>query len=111
MCQSGRPLLRNVYNKNAYFSSNGVKTSAVAAETNTFTTAASETGKLKDSTWCLLDRPADGYNRQIQTEANCKLQTAQRLQNKVLRTIGDCPGRTPVRDLRLAFQFHSCMIA
>jgi hypothetical protein len=25
--------------------------------------------KLKDSTRCLLDRPADGYNRQIQTEA------------------------------------------
>jgi hypothetical protein len=56
------------------------------------TTAASETMKLKDSTRCLLDhlhnvhpvvcykcnvvqyglldRPADGYNRQIQTEAD-----------------------------------------
>jgi hypothetical protein len=26
-----------------------------------------------------------------------------RLQNKVLRTIGNCPKRTPVRDLHLAF--------
>jgi hypothetical protein len=58
-----RPLLSNVYNKNTYFSSNGVKTSPVSAETNTLTTAASETVKLKDSTRCLLDRPTDGYNR------------------------------------------------
>jgi hypothetical protein len=28
----------------------------------------------------------------------------QRLQNKVLRTIGNYPRRTPVRDLHLAFQ-------
>jgi hypothetical protein len=70
MSQSGRPLLRNVYNKNAYFSGNGVKTSSVSAETNTLTTAASETVRLKDSTRCLLDRPADGYNRQIQREAD-----------------------------------------
>jgi hypothetical protein len=63
---SGRPLLRNVYNKNAYVSDKGVKTSSVSAETNTLTTAASQTVKLKDSTRCLLDRPADGYNRQIQ---------------------------------------------
>jgi hypothetical protein len=70
MSQSGRPLLRNVYNKNAYISGNGVKTSSVSAETNTLTTAASETVKLMDSTKCLLDHPADGYNRQIQTEAD-----------------------------------------
>jgi hypothetical protein len=63
-------LLRNFYNKNAYFSGNGVKTSSVSAETNKLTTAASETVKLKDSTRCLLDRPADGYDRQIQTEAD-----------------------------------------
>jgi hypothetical protein len=65
-------LLRNVYDKNAYFSGNGVKTSSVSALTNTLlvTTAASETVTLKDSTRCLLDRPADGYNRQIQTEAD-----------------------------------------
>jgi hypothetical protein len=65
MNQSGRPLLRNVYNNNAYFSDNGVKTSSVSAETNSLTTAASETVKLKDSTRCLLYRPADG-----QTEAD-----------------------------------------
>jgi hypothetical protein len=70
MNQSGRSLLRNVYNKNAYFSGNGVKTSSVSAETNTLTTAASETVKLKNSKRCLLDRPADGYNRQIQTKAD-----------------------------------------
>jgi hypothetical protein len=63
MSQSGRPLLRNVYNKNAYVSSNGVKTSSVSAETNTLTTASSETVKLKDSTRCFLDRPTDGWNR------------------------------------------------
>jgi hypothetical protein len=70
MSQSGCPLLRNVYNKKAYFSGNGVKTSSVSAVTHTLTTAASETVKLKDSTRCLLDRPPDGYNRQIQTEAD-----------------------------------------
>jgi hypothetical protein len=59
MSQSGCPLLRNVYNKNAYFSGNGVKTSLVSAETNTLTTTASETMKLRDSTGCLLDHPAD----------------------------------------------------
>jgi hypothetical protein len=31
MNQSGRPLLSNVYNQNAYFSGNGVRTSLVAA--------------------------------------------------------------------------------
>jgi hypothetical protein len=31
MGQSGRPLLSNVYNQNAYFSGNGVRTSLVAA--------------------------------------------------------------------------------
>jgi hypothetical protein len=70
MSQSGRPLLHNVYNKNKYFSGNGVKTSSVSAETNALTTAASETVKLKDSTRCLLERPTDGYNRRIQTEAD-----------------------------------------
>jgi hypothetical protein len=49
MSQSGRPLLRNFYNKNAYLSGNGVKTSSVSAETNMLTTATSETVKLKDS--------------------------------------------------------------
>jgi hypothetical protein len=63
MSKIGRPLLRNVYNKNAHFSGNGIKTSSVSAETNTLTTAASETVKLKDSTRCLLDRPTDDYNR------------------------------------------------
>jgi hypothetical protein len=62
-------LLRNVYNKNAYFSGKGVKTSSVSAETNMLITAASETVKLKDSARCLLARPADSYSRQIQTEA------------------------------------------
>jgi hypothetical protein len=70
MSQSGRPLLRNVYNKNAYVSSNGVKTSSVSPGTNTLTTAGSETVKLKDSTRCLLDRPPDGYNRQKQSRAS-----------------------------------------
>jgi hypothetical protein len=69
MSQSGRPLLRNVYNKNAYLNDDGVKTSSVSPETNILTIAVSETVKLKDSTRCLLDRPADGYNRQIQTVA------------------------------------------
>jgi hypothetical protein len=68
MSQSGCPLLRNVYNKNAYFSGNGVKSSSVSAETNRLTTAASETVKLKDSTSCLLDSPADGYNRYRQKQ-------------------------------------------
>jgi hypothetical protein len=62
-------LLRNVYNKNAYFGGNGVKTSSVSAETNMLTSVESETVKLKDSTRCLLMRPIDGYNREIQTEA------------------------------------------
>jgi hypothetical protein len=57
-------------NKNAYFSGNVVKTSSVSAEINTLTIAASESMKLKDSTMRLLDLPADGYNRQIQTEAD-----------------------------------------
>jgi hypothetical protein len=70
MSQSGRPLLRNVYNENAHFSGNGIKISSASAETNTLTTASSETVKLKDSTRCLLDRAADCYNRQIQTEAD-----------------------------------------
>jgi hypothetical protein len=63
MSQSGRPLLRNVYNNNAYISGNGIKTISVSSETNTLTTAASETVKLKDSTRYLLERPTDGYNR------------------------------------------------
>jgi hypothetical protein len=62
-------LLRNVYSKNAHFSGNGVKTSSVSEEANRLTTAASETVKPKDSTRCLIDRLADGYNRQTQTEA------------------------------------------
>jgi hypothetical protein len=40
-------ILRNVYNKNKYFSGNGVKTSSVSAEMITLTTAASETVKLR----------------------------------------------------------------
>jgi hypothetical protein len=68
MSQSGRPLLRNVYNKNAYCNGIGVKTSSVSAETKTLTIAASETVELRDSTRRLLDRPADGYNRQIQRQ-------------------------------------------
>jgi hypothetical protein len=70
MSQSERPLLRNVYSKNAYYSFNGVKTSSVSAETNTLTTAASETVKLKDSTRGVLHRRNDGYKREIQTEAD-----------------------------------------
>jgi hypothetical protein len=42
MSQNERPLLGNVYNKNAYFSGNGVKTCLVSAETNKLTTGASE---------------------------------------------------------------------
>jgi hypothetical protein len=72
MSQRGRPLLCNIYNKNAYFNGNEVKTSSVSTESNTLTTAASETVKLTDSTRCLLDRPADSYNTQIQTEADQK---------------------------------------
>jgi hypothetical protein len=36
--------------------------------------------------------------------ADIHLMKLQRLQNKVLRTIGNYPRRTPVRDLHLAFQ-------
>jgi hypothetical protein len=36
MSQSGRPLLSNVYNQNAYFSGNGVRTSLVAAVLKAF---------------------------------------------------------------------------
>jgi hypothetical protein len=63
MSQSGYPLIRNVYNKNAYICGNGIKTSSVSAETNALTTAASETVKLKNSTRCRLDLTTDGYNR------------------------------------------------
>jgi hypothetical protein len=35
--------------------------------------------------------------------ANTHLLKLQRLQNKVLRTIGNFPGRTPVRELHKAF--------
>jgi hypothetical protein len=66
--QSGRPFLRNIYNKIVYFSGKGVKTSLVSAEMNTQTIAASETVKLMNSTRCLPDRPADGCKRQIQTD-------------------------------------------
>jgi hypothetical protein len=87
MRQSGRPLLRTVYNKNAYFSGNGVKTSSVSAETNTLTTAASETVKLKDSTRCLLDRPADGYNGDIQTEHIYRCDSAFRDSSQTTREV------------------------
>jgi hypothetical protein len=89
MSQSGRPLLRNVYNKNAYFSGNGVKTSSISAETNKLTTVASETVKLRDSTRCLLDRPADGYNRQIQTQQN-KLRGLSPQANYTYRATAAC---------------------
>jgi hypothetical protein len=36
MSQSGRPLLTNVHNQNAYFSGNGVRTSLVAAVLKAF---------------------------------------------------------------------------
>jgi hypothetical protein len=36
MSQSGRPLLSNVYNQNAYFSDNGVRSSSVAAVLKAF---------------------------------------------------------------------------
>jgi hypothetical protein len=36
MSQSGRPLLSNVYNQNAYFSGNGVRTRLVAAVLKAF---------------------------------------------------------------------------
>jgi hypothetical protein len=36
MSQSGHPLLSNVYNQNAYFSGNGVRTSSVAAVLKAF---------------------------------------------------------------------------
>jgi hypothetical protein len=36
MSQSGRPLLSNVYNQNAYFSGNGVRTSLVAVVLKVF---------------------------------------------------------------------------
>jgi hypothetical protein len=36
MSQSGRPLLSNVYNQNAYFSGNGVRNSLVAAVLKAF---------------------------------------------------------------------------
>jgi hypothetical protein len=36
--------------------------------------------------------------------ADTNLMNLQRLQNKVLRTIGNLPRRTPVRDLHIAFK-------
>jgi hypothetical protein len=36
--------------------------------------------------------------------ADTHLMKLQRLQNKVLRTIGNLPRRTPVRDLHIAFK-------
>jgi hypothetical protein len=38
MSQSGRPLLNNVYNQNAYFNGNGVRTNLVIAVLKTFPT-------------------------------------------------------------------------
>jgi hypothetical protein len=77
MSQSGHSLLRNVYNKNAYFSGNRVKISSVSAEMNTLATAESETVKLKDLTRCLLDHPADGYNRYRQKQARARKRADQ----------------------------------
>jgi hypothetical protein len=70
MSQSGRPLLRNVYNKNAYFSGNGVKTNFGSRGNEYGNHRCIGNRETKDSTRCLLDRPADGCNRQIQTEAD-----------------------------------------
>jgi hypothetical protein len=52
-------LLRNVYNKNAYFSGNGVRTSLVSAVTNTLAAVVSENRKLEESIRRLLDRQSD----------------------------------------------------
>jgi hypothetical protein len=100
MSQSGRPLLRNVYNKNAYFSGNGVKTISVSPETNTLTTSASETLKLKDSTRCLLDHPTDGYNRQIQTEADQRARRrAEQIRARRARKTPDRRGPKQTKEL------------
>jgi hypothetical protein len=41
--------------------------------------------------------------------ADIHLMKLQRLQNKVLRTIGNLPRRTPVRDLHMAFKICTYM--
>jgi hypothetical protein len=43
-------------------------------------------------------------------EAESHLLKLQRLQNKVLRTIGNFPRRTLVRDMHVAFQIRTFMI-
>jgi hypothetical protein len=78
-------LLRNVYNKNAYLSGNGVKTSPVSAETNKLTTTTPETVKLKDSTRCLLDRPTDGYNRYREKQTRARRRAEQIRASKTSR--------------------------
>jgi hypothetical protein len=78
MSQSGHPLLRNVYNKNSYFSGNGVKTIFVSAKTNMVTTTASEAMKQKDSTRCLLDGPADRTDRIRQMQRDSRNSRAKK---------------------------------
>jgi hypothetical protein len=52
-------------------------------------TFASETVKLKDSTRCLLDRPADGYNREIEIEADqSRGEAASNTSTVTLRVVG-----------------------
>jgi hypothetical protein len=64
MSQSGRPLLRNVYNQNAYFSGNGVRTSLVAPVLQVFPRQRTyETQEWNPWTWDLLYRPVVGYRR------------------------------------------------
>jgi hypothetical protein len=71
-------------------------------ETNTLTAATLETVKPKDSTRCLLDCPADGYNRYRQKQTRARRRAEQikasraRRAKKMPDRIG--PKQTEVRD-------------
>jgi hypothetical protein len=78
MSQSGRPLLGNIYNKNAYFSGNWVKCSGNEYANH----RGNGTVKLKDSTRGLLDRPSDGYNRHNRQSSRAELVELRRRQRE-----------------------------
>jgi hypothetical protein len=83
MSQSKSSLLGNVYNRKAYFSGNGIKTSSVSVEMNMLTTAASETVKLRDLTGRAI---VEAVSRWLPT-------AAARVQSRVLPS-GICAGQS-----------------
>jgi hypothetical protein len=64
---------------------NGYRTLSVSAIMNTLVIGASENKKLKGSTCCLLDRPADIYNR---LSRHCLLEAGSNTSTVTLRVVG-----------------------